>query len=391
MRKRVQAVLEKINNAVLNLETGHAGLMQGDAGLRLFNYQYSKFYDGAYGQETSTVLLENLAELSFKLEIPTLCSGKSGVNWFFTFLYNENELIAEDRELICDDEEDLAKSALVMVAENNYDYLHGAIGILYALLYSENRNKEVYIEQFFSILDNLIQKSPEKNIVPFFKFENNAFKADEVNLSLSHGVTGILKFCLECMKREVCLEKARKVAKSIADYLYTNHSDGTLGSFFANVIGGDSQFVPSRLAWCYGDLTIGYVLYQFGSWVDDTKVKTFGEEVLKGTTLRTNKINTMVSDAGICHGSAGIAHIYNRLYVTYQLASFRDARDYWITQTLDIIDHTDWSEGYKRYDGYKKSFEPDQTLLEGAAGIGLVLLTYLSGDFSWDYFLMLND
>jgi hypothetical protein len=98
-----------------------------------------------------------------------------------------------------------------------------------------------------------------------------------------------------------------------------------------------------------------------------------------------------LKDSGICHGSAGIAHIYNKVWHDTQQPVFKDACDYWIQKTLDMAIYTDGIAGYKKYGGPNAAYEKTPALIDGAAGIGLVLLSYLTGDFCWDYCFMLNN
>jgi len=390
MRDRILSVLHQINENISTLSTEQAGLMSGDAGIRLFSYEYAKFFNLSPDAHTQASLLEGLVSSSYELESPTFCGGKAGVNWFFNYLSNDHIISKEDLAFICDDDEALAREALEMTGRKNYDYLHGGTGVFYALLCTETFEKETYFHQFFHLLTSLVEESPGKNILPYFSMENYRLKRSEVNLSLSHGITSVLKFCMECIKKKVCPEPANRLAQMIADYLYINHGDGSFGSYYTSIVDGNSNFSPSRLAWCYGDLTIGYMLLQYGLLTDDVKIKKLAIKVLTHTTHRTNDRNEIIIDAGICHGTAGVTHVYHKLCTLYNLTEFENVRDYWLSQTLKKIEQTDWQAGYRKYNGYFKTYSEDHTLLEGSAGIGLVLLSYLSADFNWDYLLMLN-
>jgi lantibiotic biosynthesis protein len=99
----------------------------------------------------------------------------------------------------------------------------------------------------------------------------------------------------------------------------------------------------------------------------------------------------MVKDAGFCHGCAGIAHMYNKLWHSTHQPVFKAACDFWMQRTLDMATYPDGMAGHKKYTGTEGVFESTPALLDGVAGIGLVLLSYLTGDFSWDYCLMLNN
>jgi len=68
---------------------------------------------------------------------------------------------------------------------------------------------------------------------------------------------------------------------------------------------------------------------------------------------------------------------------------FKECCDYWMGRTLEILNQTDWSSGYRKYILTNNSHEPANALLEGSAGIGLVLLSYITGNLDWDQCLMI--
>jgi hypothetical protein len=100
---------------------------------------------------------------------------------------------------------------------------------------------------------------------------------------------------------------------------------------------------------------------------------------------------SMINDAGVCHGSAGVAHIFNRMWSITNDKKFRQATDFWIKQTLEFGTKINGKTEFKKYNAKINEYEINHSLLEGNAGVGLVLYSYLTGDFSWDYCLMLND
>lgn len=79
-------------------------------------------------------------------------------------------------------------------------------------------------------------------------------------------------------------------------------------------------------------------------------------------------------DAGLCHGSAGLAHIFNRHWQATGERVFADAARRWFGRTLARIDHV--SGG-----GF----------LSGRAGVALALLHAASArEPTWDRVLLLS-
>ena len=102
-----------------------------------------------------------------------------------------------------------------------------------------------------------------------------------------------------------------------------------------------------------------------------------------------------VRDAGLCHGSAGLAHLFNRFYQETGEPRLAEASRRWFERALDFRQPGEGLAGYRAFwvedDGVTESWRPEAGLLEGVAGIGLAFLGGLS-DFepAWDRVLMLS-
>ena len=151
----------------------------------------------------------------------------------------------------------------------------------------------------------------------------------------------------------------------------------------------DKPVSKGRLAWCYGDLGIGMALWQSGKAVDNKGWKEKGLEILLQSTKRRDLKESLVSDAGICHGSAGVALIFRRMYLETCIEEFNEATNYWITKTLDFAHFVDGLAGYKTK--LASEWKCDYSLLTGISGIGLVLLSYIENNQQkWDEILLLS-
>ncbi len=97
-------------------------------------------------------------------------------------------------------------------------------------------------------------------------------------------------------------------------------------------------------------------------------------------------------DGGICHGASGVALIYNKLYHETGMKIFKSAAIHWLDVCLNMTFHKDGLAGYKawyteEYGGWRKNAD----LLEGVAGIGLMMLSFVSMKApAWDECLLLS-
>jgi hypothetical protein len=99
-----------------------------------------------------------------------------------------------------------------------------------------------------------------------------------------------------------------------------------------------------------------------------------------------------VADASFCHGTAGIAHIYNRMYQSTGGNHYKLAARFWLNETLKMAMHNNGIAGYRYwYPSSEDNYKDEPGLLEGAAGIGLVIMAAISDlEPVWDEALMLS-
>lgn len=381
----------EIFNAIIRENPKQLSLCSGLSGNVLMAIEYYKNKGEALGVEVER-MVQYIIDESINNPLMTFSSGQAGMNWLYSYLYKEELIEAEDYIDICFDAAILQQYSLQQLSPGNWDFLHGAVGIAYSSLYSYKEEYRAYFVQLFKGLDRICNENMVMQMFPNFYFEKQAYIMEEVNLGLAHGIPSILKFCIQCYKQNVCKNESFAMGKKIVAFLQQHTNINKTGSYFPSFATSHRKAdVQSRLAWCYGDLGIGIILYQAGIAFNDHKIVGFALEVLMHTTKRRSVEETNIHDASICHGSAGVAHIYNRMWHYTNDPLFKEATDYWMQKTWDFAYHEDGVAGYKMYHPKDNSYHNSFGLLEGAAGIGLVLLSYLTGNFSWDYCLMLND
>jgi len=392
MEEKIIATLNQIYNSHQHLSSHDASLMYGQSGIELFNFHFLRYTGQADFESLMGRSIENIAEKSFLMyDNPTFCFGRSGINWFFSHLAKYELLSVEDLQYLCDDSDNLKELALALLDQDNYDFLHGASGIVYYFLKSESRVDERFYKFFFEGIDKISDKGSIRNVPPYYNIENRRLQTDQFNIGLAHGLPNLIKIGMECVHRDICISESTNLVKRAIDFLIANVNTDQSRSFFSSlIVKGKAPSNFSRLAWCYGDLSLAFILYQASLLLKDKELEQFSLNILVRSTKRLDTKETLVYDAGICHGSAGIAHIYNKIWTLTNNPEFEDAGQYWIKKTLEFIDDTDLHTGALKYNSHSNGFSRDQYLLEGSAGIGLVLLSYLSHDFSWDECLLLG-
>jgi lantibiotic modifying enzyme len=146
------------------------------------------------------------------------------------------------------------------------------------------------------------------------------------------------------------------------------------------------------MAWCYGDLGMAISLFHTGESAKNEEWKKISHEVLLDSTKRTDLKQAGVVDAGLCHGAAGIMHIYARAYQYTGDETFKEVAKYWADQTLKMATHEDGAAGYKAWHTEEYGgWVAEKGFLEGAAGIGLGLISMVADiEPGWDRTLFIS-
>lgn len=351
----------------------------GTAGLSLFYYQYNKFFCTEESERIFTEIIENIIK-SFGTEDKYLTFSNGTIGKLFLLAYYANEEII-DASIFPDDMVNIiGEFALKEITSNNYDILHGGLGALMFLNEIPHKSVQLRTEIVKQFLNKL---SVENNLnlwVDYFKGDKN------FNLGLAHGNPGYCSLLSNCRDLEtlVNISLIERILDSINHFRLTN---ATSLYPYSNVEGESG----SRLAWCYGDLGVASAFWQSGK---KFKINSWKEEainILKYNLSRKGLEENHVRDAGLCHGSAGIAHIYNRFFHETKNKEFEQFRNYWVEKTLEFARFEDGIAGYKSF--HMGNYILDHSFLEGVTGIGLALISCLSNDIndlSWDRAIFLN-
>jgi len=101
-----------------------------------------------------------------------------------------------------------------------------------------------------------------------------------------------------------------------------------------------------------------------------------------------------VADAGLCHGAAGLGHLFHRIFRATGSAAARDAAVRWLRRTLEMRVRGEGFGGYTVFDMDERGVSgmlPVPALLTGAAGIALAL-AHAATDVrpDWDRLMLLS-
>lgn len=398
LKKQLKEIGKLVETRFVNEE--HIGVLSGISGMALFQFYYAKYLDDDRLSDLGVEMISHcIQKINEGYSYPTYCTGIAGFGWTVQHLNDEGFIELDCDDLLGEFDTYLRTQMEFDISNNNFDFLHGATGYGFYFLkrYYGSKNKELkyrYVDYLKELILALEKSAVKKD--NYFKWEsvldirrgNKGF-----NFSLSHGMSSILNFLSRAHEIDELREITVAPIKGCLNYL--------LG--FKNKYPENESLFPSwiepelpieynaRLAWCYGDLGVGLSVVKAGITLNDNLRLKQGIEILDFTTNKKLLEETNVIDAGICHGSYGNAQIYHRLFQQYENGIFKKSADFWIQDGIEKATHKDGYVGYKQWNGLTKEWTPELSLLEGVAGIGLVIIDYLSKKPNpWDECLMIS-
>lgn len=371
-------------------------LAHGIAGLAVFYGHVARQFGRPEDATTSNELREKLIEeLRATPMSASLYGGFPGIAWAIEHLHQlESSRPSASVDINAGVDEILLEYLSHPTARKNFDLVDGLVGIgAYALArrprYCGRHLFRIVVELLEGIaehpaVDEMTWRTSPENL----PFENDRarYPAGVHNLGFAHGTPSVIALASTGIRHgyapATChrlivpsinwlLRRARKRSRSTYSYLAEEHRD-------------------ARVAWCYGDPGVGWALVNAGKAIGRPDLYRRGLNIARLSVLRPYR-ETGVVDAGLCHGSAGLLHICNRLYRITGQSDFRRGAKLWADRTLNFRRKNEGISGYTRYDPLSANWEPSIGYLEGVAGIGLALLATISPDPPhWDHVFLLS-
>jgi len=370
------------------------GLMGGKIGVALFYFYYAKFLAedkyADYGVESISDVFD---VINNDFTYHTHAAGLAGIGWTVEHLAQNDFIDTDTNEILADLDPYLHKTMIYDIGNQNYDFLHGAVGNgVYFLSRINNEKSKDYLKELIDQMDKISHKD-EDGALKWLSTLNIEDGSKGYNLSLSHGIASIIAFLGKVLETGIYNEKVSILLNGAVQYLLKYKLDRKeFPSNFPSWIREAEPLSGSRLAWCYGDLGISAALWQAAQSAGNKDWEKIAVDVWVDSTARKDIKENTVFDAGLCHGAAGIMHIYNRAYHYTGIDVFKELTLYWAEQTLKFAAYEDGYAGYKAWRTEKYGgWAPEAGFLEGIAGIGLALISLISDiQPKWDRALFIS-
>lgn len=367
----------KINTVLSDSSCPHNGLLGGSLGLLYYYYHAADILkDPALLEQGETMLaavFEDLNGEDARLNGAAFSNGATGLAYVVNNLQSNGLIDFDINSEFADLDRYLFDTACEQLDKGEIDYLHGAMGAFYYFASrAQNETVNTYLNTLAGIfLDKAI---PSADGLYFTNHSLERLGDHKADLGLAHGLSGLLLLLIAAWPHLKDPEKAaqtlRKGIAFILQFEVPADTDQQRFSLFPFTVERAKPLnLPNRMAWCYGDLNIVLLLYRAGKLLQDNIYLETAERIGKNTLNRKSEQATQSSDSHFCHGSSGLAQIYNCLYTETGDPGYKEAYAYWITETLSLVDREIEAGQYR---------QNPVSLLDGWPGVALVLTGYVS-------------
>lgn len=391
----ISSKLEEIYNCIKDHTTRQPqsnseyqiGLLDGNYGVLLFLAYYAKFTGNKAHKDRFDEYLDYSIDVLTSKDVlsQSYCSGITGILYVLNHL-NVNKFTDIDISEAIEMYENYLKNRMLLdFQQENYDFFYGGLGPAFLFL---ELNKTEYLSEAIDILN--ITAIRDKNTI---KWKSMLFEDKTYNICLSHGMSALVIFLSKCLDKGINPNKCKRLLAGVVNYFLSQEIDdkNIISSFPSISKECEPEKSMSRLGWCYGDLGVALALLYAGKTLSNDSLIAKSIEIFKKTTIRSKYKDTRIEDASICHGSAGVAQFYHRLFEITSVPEFKESYEYWIDSTIEMGLNQSQYAGYKQ--GEKSSSNDMFALLEGISGVGLTLIAACSADKSfmyWDQILLLR-
>ena len=389
----------------MNGQQKDATLANGTAGLAVFFSYLATTWGEPGDAETATTLLErSIDALAAAPMTPGLFDGFTGIGWMAEHLDGRTEKGQEKAAVQGDADQ---ASAEIDEAVDGflrrpgdftvYDLISGWAGWgIYALERMPSPWAREFLEALVLRFEELAVSRPEGISWPTPPWLRTHLKSqssdscEPFNLGVAHGVPAVIAVLASIYGAGVARRRAWPLLEDAVAWLLAQRLPSQpQGPCFTNWSGAGASKRPSRLAWCYGDPGVAAVLLLASRRVGREDWERHALDIALCAAHRP-AADSGVRDAGLCHGSAGLGHLFNRLYQATGEPRLAHAARFWFLRTLE---QRRQGEGIAGFAAYTRKGEAggrvEPGFLAGAAGIGLALLAAVcEHEPQWDRILL---
>ena len=374
-------------------------LASGDAGLAIFYAYLARAIGASRYQRMASRFLERAGEAVGTVTMPPgLYGGFAGVAWAVVHL--ERELSDHDGGTSTEQVDGALEVFLRRRRwRGDYDLVSGLVGLgVYA---SERLPARAAVACLEGVIDRLEEVAERRDdgvtwhTAPelLSAWQRDLCPRGYYNLGLAHGVPGVIAVLGAASAAGVRRRKTEKLLEGAVTWLLRQKRKERDGSRFSSWIVPGAGRENSRSAWCYGDPGVAAALFCAARAVGEPAWEKEALAIARNAADRPPD-QAGVVDAGLCHGAAGLGHIFNRLHQATGGEKFGRAARFWLERTLSMRKPGKGVGGFLALSADEKGnrfWDDDPGFLTGASGIALALLAATTSiEPDWDRLLLIS-
>jgi lantibiotic modifying enzyme len=366
------------------------GLYTGAFGMLMFLSYYNRYFGKNEHQHITVEIFEYYCEqICNGIYYAPFCGGVSGILYGLHHLREYGFIDIDLTEAHKGYSAFLASNIISYATSNGFVFMHEATGIAIYLLQYGYPSDLGLVSDYVKLLDSAAEHGD--GTVKWVS-DMNPDRKMIYNIAMSHGMSSISIFLSQCVVKNIEPQISKKLLTGVVQYILQQEIDcEKYGSFFPFTSLDSDKPIKSRMAWCYGDLGVATAVWKAGIALNNNQWKGKAIEVMEYAIGRRDLESNMIRDAEICHGTAGIAQFFRRMYYNTGDDKFLSANEFWINETLKMAK---WKEegtsGFKTWEG--DEWINNYSFLTGVAGIGLALIASQGDELfsAWDRIILLS-
>ncbi len=313
-----------------------------------------------------------------------LYGGLCGLSWTIRHLNGPPVKLGIDAgELLGTVDEHLLQVLKAPSWKGDYDLISGLVGFgVYALTRLPGRKAAMVLKRIVAHFEALAKRQRDglcwftpPSTLP--AEQRKVAPRGYYNLGVAHGLPGVIGLLAEVYDRGIERRRTLRLLKGAVSWMAAHELPASSSLRLPAWVAPGAKPTPCRVAWCYGDLGASVVLLN--------AARTLGRKAWEREALslahqaaRCPFAHSGTRDACLCHGAAGNAHLFNRLFQTTGEPEFRDAAQLYYRKTLELRGRPPRLGGYSFWTTPDATtdldWHPNASFLSGLAGVGLALL-----------------
>lgn len=379
-------------------------LSGGKAGQALFYERLGEFLGDDSATDRGLALLDEAIELMASSSLSAgLFGGFTGVGWAYEHLLAGSDGGDERSE---PEESSEIDDVLFDYVEpspwgGSFDLVRGLAGYgVYALEALPRRGAIALLERLVLRLEELAVHDESglawftaPPLVPLHRREE--YPDGYFDTGVAHGIPGLLTMLTGSGLHGIAEERCRTLVDGAVRWLLEHRLTDSRHREFPPFVAPQARKDRGRAAWCYGAPGVAAALGAVALAFDRRELLDEAVEIAYRTWTRPAE-TSQTRDAGLCHGAAGLGHIYNRLFQASGDERMLEIARSWFERALGLrvpgLRVAGFASLEPRPDGSGRvDWVEDGSLMSGAAGVGLAMLAALDDrEPTWDRALALS-